>query len=191
FSAAVDGVVPGARYTYLVDGRDEFPDPASRCQPEGVHGPSMVIDPRAYQWSDHTWMGAGLAELVIYELHVGTFTPKGTFAGVARRLPELRALGVTAIELMPLAECPGGRNWGYDGASLYSPDHGYGTPDDLRRLVDAAHALGIAVLLDVVYNHFGPDGAYAVAFSPLFLSDTHQSPWGAAVNVDGPGSDTV
>lgn len=191
FAAAFDDVPAGTRYKYVADGSDEFPDPASRWQPNGVHGVSVVVDPGTYTWSDDTWAGVRLADLVIYELHVGAFSPSGTFAGVADRLKDLHALGVTAVELMPVADFPGRHNWGYDGASLYAPAHGYGTPDELRRLVDVAHGLGVAVLLDVVYNHFGPDGAYAVAFSPLFLSDRHSSPWGAAVNMDGPGSELV
>ncbi len=191
FAGAFRDVPAGTRYKYVADGADEFPDPASRWQPDGVHGVSVVVDPSVYKWSDDEWTGVGLSNLVIYELHVGTFSPSGTFAGVADRLRELHDLGVTAIELMPVADFPGARNWGYDGASLYAPAHVYGSPDDLRRLVDAAHGVGLAVLLDVVYNHFGPDGAYAVAFSPLFLSDHHSSPWGAAVNMDGPGSEFV
>jgi maltooligosyltrehalose trehalohydrolase len=191
FAGTFDDVPAGTPYKYVLDDRDEFPDPASRWQPDGVHGASVVVDPGAYSWSDEKWDGISLPDLVIYELHVGTFSPSGTFAGVADRLPSLRELGVTAIELMPVADFPGMRNWGYDGASLYAPAHAYGAPDDLRRLVEIAHGLGLAVLLDVVYNHFGPDGAYAVACSPLFLSERHQSPWGAAVNVDGPGSEMV
>ncbi len=189
FSAHVDGLGAGARYKYVIDGERSFPDPASRAQPDGVHGASAVVDPARFAWTDGGWAGVALEDLVLYELHVGTFSPAGTFAGAADRLTELVDLGVTAIELMPVADFPGQRNWGYDGACLYAPARAYGTPDDLRRLVDRAHAAGLGVLLDVVYNHFGPDGAYATVFSPAFLSARHQSPWGAAANVDGPGSE--
>jgi len=180
-----DDVGPGALYRYFLDGRGPFPDPASRAQPAGVHGPSMVVDPGAFAWTDRRWPGRRIEELVFYELHVGTFSAEGTFAGVEARLPYLRDLGVTAIELMPIADFPGGRNWGYDGAALFAPARCYGAPDDLRRLVDAAHQLGLAVFLDVVYNHTGPDGAYLHAFSPYYFSSRHSSPWGAGVNLDG------
>ncbi len=187
----VPGVGAGDRYWYRLDGEGPFPDPASRCQPAGVHGPSQVIDPRRFVWSDAAWTGVALEDLVVYELHVGTFSPTGTFDGVAERLSYLRELGVTAIELMPLADFPGRRNWGYDGVSLFAPARCYGTPDDLRRLVDAAHARGIGVLLDVVYNHLGPDGAYMCVFSPWVFSKRHRTPWGDAINLDGPHSDLV
>ena len=185
FSTEVAGVLPGDLYAYALDGEGPFPDPCSRFQPSGVHGPSAVVDPWLFNWSDAGWRGRSLDRAVLYELHVGTFTPEGTFAGAMARLPYLADLGVTVVELMPVADFPGARNWGYDGASLFAPAHTYGTPDDLRRFVDAAHRRGIAVLLDVVYNHFGPDGAYAFAFSPFYRSERHESPWGAAVNVDG------
>jgi maltooligosyltrehalose trehalohydrolase len=187
----VAGLGPGDLYRYRLDGEGPFPDPASRFQPLGVHGPSEVVEPAAFAWSDAGWRGVPPEALVVYELHVGTFTPEGTFAGVAGRLPHLRDLGVTAVELMPLADFPGGRNWGYDGASLFAPARSYGRPDDLRRLVDEAHRLGLGVLLDVVYNHFGPDGAYAGAFSPHYFSKEHETPWGAAMNLDGPSSGPV
>jgi maltooligosyltrehalose trehalohydrolase len=187
----VPGVGAGDRYWYRLDGEGPFPDPVSRCQPAGVHASSEVIDPRRFGWSDGAWRGVALEDLVVYELHVGTFSPAGTFGGVAERLSYLRALGVTAIELMPLADFPGCRNWGYDGVSLFAPARCYGTPDDLRRLVDTAHAAGIGVLLDVVYNHFGPDGAYVHAFSPWVFSKRHRTPWGDAINLDGPHSDIV
>jgi maltooligosyltrehalose trehalohydrolase len=177
-------VGPGTLYRYLLDGRGPFPDPASRAQPDGVHGPSMVVDPGAFAWTDRGWPGRRLEDAVIYELHVGTFSTEGTFAGVRSRLPYLRDLGVTAVELMPIADFPGRRNWGYDGAALFAPARRYGTPDDLRRLVDAAHELDLAVFLDVVYNHTGPDGAYLHAFSPYYVSSRHASPWGAGVNLD-------
>lgn len=191
FRVALPDVGPGTRYRYRIDGRGPFPDPASRFQPEGVHAPSQVVDPGAYIWRDAEWTGASLRHAVIYELHVGTFTPDGTFSGVRARLPYLRDLGVNIVELMPIADFPGQRNWGYDGVSLFAPARCYGTPDDLRRLVDEAHALGIAVHLDVVYNHFGPDGAYQGAFSPQYISRTHRSAWGDTLNFDGEGSRPV
>ena len=191
FSGTFDTVRPGDLYLYLLDGDGPYPDPCSRYQPQGVHGPSAVVDPSEFEWSDHGWQGVPVERAVIYELHVGTFTPDGTFAGVAERLPYLAELGVTAIELMPIADFPGSRNWGYDGVSLFAPSRRYGTPDDLRRLVDTAHRTGLAVLLDVVYSHFGPDGAYSTVFSPFYRSSGHQSPWGAAINLDGDQSGPV
>jgi maltooligosyltrehalose trehalohydrolase len=185
FAIECADVGPGTRYAFLLDAEGPFPDPASRFQPDGVHGASQVVDPSAFRWSDAGWRGIPLERAVVYEMHVGTFTPAGTFAGAAERLPYLAALGITAVELMPVADFPGSRNWGYDGASLFAPARCYGTPDDLRRFVDAAHRAGLAVLLDVVYNHFGPDGAYVAAFSPHYLSTRHTSPWGVAVNLDG------
>ena len=184
---------PGALYRYRLDSLDDhrFPDPASRFQPRGVHGPSQLIDPGAFRWTDESWPAPALDRLVIYELHTGTFTPAGTFDGIAERLPYLARLGVTAIELMPVADFPGRYNWGYDGVALFAPARSYGRPDSLRGLVNAAHRHGLAVIMDVVYNHFGPDGAYAIAFSPYYLSDRHQSPWGAGVNLDGPHSAQV
>ncbi len=190
FSVTWPDLYPGARYHYVLDGDGPLPDPASRSQPLGVHGPSAIVDP-SYAWSDHDWTGVPLDALAIYELHVGTFSPAGTFAGVTARLPELQQLGVTAIELMPVADFPGDRNWGYDGVALYAPARCYGTPDDLRRLVDAAHRLGLAVILDVVYNHLGPDGAYLSRFSPHYFTDRHPSPWGAGIDLDGPHSARV
>ncbi|MEO8601229.1 MAG: malto-oligosyltrehalose trehalohydrolase [bacterium] len=187
FAAVIAGVRPGDRYWYRLDGDGPYPDPASRAQPDGVHGASQVVDAQRFRWRDRRWRGIGLRDLVIYELHVGTFTAAGTFAAAARRLPDLRRLGVTAVELMPVADFPGARNWGYDGVALFAPTRCYGAPDDLRALVDAAHRLGIAVLLDVVYNHFGPDGAYLGLFSPHYFSTQHRTPWGAALNLDGPG----
>jgi len=179
---------PGDLYRYRIDGQGPYPDPASRCQPQGVHGPSQVVDAGAFPWTDTEWLGKRIEELVLYELHVGTFTPAGTFRAAAEKLPVLQDLGVTAVELMPLADFPGDRNWGYDGAALFAPARCYGTPDDLRRFVDEAHRIGLAVHLDVVYNHFGPDGAYHGVYSPFYFSRTHKSPWGAAVNFDGPQS---
>ena len=174
-----------ARYRYLVDGNREVPDPASRFNPEDVHGPSEVVDPEAFHWEDSGWRGRPWEEAAIYELHVGTFSPAGTFAGVEARLDYLSELGVTALELMPVADFPGRRGWGYDGVLPYAPDAAYGRPEDLKRLVAAAHARGLMVLLDVVYNHFGPDGNYLHLYAPQFFTDRHQTPWGAAINFDG------
>lgn len=182
---------PGARYHYRLDGEASYPDPYSRFQPEGVHGPSEVVDPNAFVWTDDDWLGIGRDGLVIYEVHVGTYTPDGTFAALTEELPELERLGVTAIELMPIAEFPGERNWGYDGVDLFAPCHVYGKPDDLCRLVDAAHRLGLAVILDVVYNHLGPDGNYLRAFSDDYFTDRHTTPWGEAINYDGPNARRV
>src|SRR4051794_6172759 len=152
FGAFVEGVRAGDRYRFRMDGQGPFPDPASRYQPEGVHGPSEVVDPTRFVWSDERWKGLSPETLVIYELHVGTFSPEGTFAGVAERLEALRDLGVTAIELMPVADFAGDRSWGYDGVAMFAPARCYGTPDDLRSLVDQAHRMGMGVILDVVYN---------------------------------------
>jgi maltooligosyltrehalose trehalohydrolase len=186
----VGGVEAGQRYSYALGGGDPRPDPASRFQPEGVHGPSEVIDP-AFHWTDTGWPGPVQRRLVVYELHTGTFTAEGTFASARERLPQLHDLGVTAIEIMPIADFPGARNWGYDGVALYAPSRAYGRPEDLRALVDRAHQLGLAVLLDVVYNHLGPEGAYLPHFNPHHLLGRHQTPWGAAVNLDGPHAELV
>ena len=181
----------GGRYAFRIDGGLTVPDPASRSNPQDVHAPSMVVDPLAFEWQDADWRGRPWEQAVLYELHVGTFTPQGTFAAVIGRLDELTALGVTALELMPVAEFPGRRNWGYDGVLPFAPDAAYGTPEDLKRLVQAAHACGLAVLLDVVYNHFGPEGNYLHAYAPQFFNPAHATPWGAAINFDGAGSRTV
>lgn len=181
---------PGTRYRYRIDGRLERPDPASRCQPEGVHGPSQVIDLR-FPWADRAWRGLPLADYVIYEIHVGTFTPEGTFAAIIPQLPRLKDLGVTAIELMPVAHFPGVRNWGYDGTYLYAPHTAYGGAHGLQRLVDACHAQGIAVILDVVYNHFGPEGNYLWDYARPFFTSRYHTPWGDAINYDGPESGPV
>jgi maltooligosyltrehalose trehalohydrolase len=191
FTGTFTDVSPGDLYAYVLDGEGPFPDPASRFQPQGVHGPSAIVDPRSFEWSDDTWRGLPLEKAVVYELHVGTFTKAGTFTAAAERLPYLANLGITVVELMPLADFPGSRNWGYDGVSLFAPSRAHGAPDDLRRLVDTAHRLGLAVLLDVVYNHFGPDGAYGTLFSPFYLSTRHRTPWGAAMNLDGEGAEHV
>lgn len=180
----------GTRYAYKLTGDGEYPDPASRHQPEGVHLPSAVFFPETYHWSDDQWRGVPREDLVIYELHVGTFTPEGTLAAVAARLPELALLGVTALELMPVAQFPGDRNWGYDGVHPFAVQNSYGGPRALQRLIDTAHQAGMAVLLDVVYNHFGPEGNYLASFGP-YLTDRYPTPWGRAINFDGPESDAV
>ncbi len=181
---------PGSRYRYLVDGM-AFPDPASRRQPDGVHGPSEVEDPEAYEWTDLAWRGRAWEEIVLYELHLGTFSETGDFAGAAPHLDHLCRLGVTAVELMPIAEFPGARNWGYDGAFPYAPSSRYGSPQALKALVEACHHRGLAVLLDVVYNHFGPEGNYLPAIAPDFFTERHQTPWGAAIDFSGPRSRPV
>ena len=190
FTARFPDLQPGDLYAYRVDGAGPYPDPASRAQPDGVHGPSQLVDPRRYHWTDAAWRGVALEDAVVYELHVGTFTPEGTFAGVAARLPILAELGVTLIELMPVAAFAGRRNWGYDGAALFAPAATYGEPDDLRRLVDAAHRLGIGVLLDVVYNHFGPAGAYHKVFAPDYATSA-PGPWGEVPDLRGPRHEDV
>jgi maltooligosyltrehalose trehalohydrolase len=187
---ALKRVGPGTRYQYRLDGERYRPDPVSRWQPEGVHGPSVVLDPTDFPWTDQEFHGHGLADLVFYELHVGTFTTAGTFEAVVNYLDDLAALGVTAIELMPVAEFPGSRDWGYDGVHLYAPQSTYGGPVGLRRLVDACHARGLTVVLDVVYNHLGPEGNYLAEFGPYF-TDRYKTPWGQAVNFDGPDAEGV
>lgn len=191
YTLRVPGARHGARYYYRIDGELMVADPAARFQPGGVHGASEVVDPCAFRWRESDWRGRPWEEAVIYELHVGAFTPAGDFGGVVRRLDHLAGLGVTAIELMPVATFPGGRNWGYDGTLLFAPHPRYGRPEDLKSLVDAAHARGIMVLLDVVYNHFGPEGNYLGAYAPQFFTDRHHTPWGAAIDFDGPHSRTV
>jgi maltooligosyltrehalose trehalohydrolase len=183
-------VQEGLPYAYkLGDGR-EYPDPASRWQPQGVHRPSAVFFPEAYHWSDTAWRGVAREDLVLYELHVGVFTPAGTFEAITARLPQLRELGVTAVELMPVAQFPGNRNWGYDGVHPYAVQNSYGGPRGLQHFVDAAHQARMAVFLDVVYNHFGPEGNYLGSYGPYF-TDRYRTPWGTAVNYDGPQSDVV
>jgi maltooligosyltrehalose trehalohydrolase len=190
FEATLEHLGPGAHYCYVLNGESERPDPASRAQPEGVHGPSEVVDPAAFAWTDAGWRGLPLAEMAIYEVHVGTFTPEGTFEAIIPRLQALRDLGITALELMPVASFPGHRNWGYDGVHLYAPQHTYGGPEGLRRLVDAAHAHRLAVVMDVVYNHLGPEGNYLAEFGPYF-TDRYRTPWGQAINYDGEGREGV
>ena len=182
---------PGSRYRFLINGEIRVPDPASRCQAEDVHGPSEVVDPAAFSWPDDGWLGRPWEETVLYELHVGAFTPEGTFKAVEERLDYLAGLGVTAIELMPVADFPGACNWGYDGVLPFAPDRSYGRPEDLKRLVAAAHARHLMVFLDVVYNHFGPEGNYLHLYSAPFFTERHHTPWGAAINYDGPQSRVV
>ena len=188
YFAAEAEVPQGALYFYAINGR-EYPDPASRSQPRGVHGPSEVTG-LDFPWRDAAWTGIELKDYIIYELHVGTFTAEGTFDAITGHLPELKALGITAVELMPVAQFPGGRNWGYDGVLPYAVQDTYGGPAGLKRLVDACHHEGLAVILDVVYNHIGPEGNHLAEFGPYF-TDRYRTPWGAALNFDGPDSDEV
>jgi maltooligosyltrehalose trehalohydrolase len=192
FAGLAPGVDPGTRYRFRLDSQPNLhPDPASRYQPDGCHGPSEVIDPTAFSWHDDGWRGPRLEGQVLYEMHVGTFTSEGTFAAAARHLAELAELGVTTIEVMPVAEFVGRFGWGYDGVDLFAPTRLYGRPDDFRRFVDAAHGLGLGVILDVVYNHFGPTGNYSGVFSDHYVSERHHTDWGAAINFDGPHSAPV
>jgi maltooligosyltrehalose trehalohydrolase len=176
----------GDLYKYRLDGADEYPDPASRYQPEGVHGRSQVIDPQAFQWHDADWTPPPFRDLVIYEVHIGTFTQGGTFLAAIEKLQHVRDLGATAIEIMPVADFAGDRNWGYDGVFMYAPARAYGTPDDFCKLVDAAHRTGLAVMLDVVYNHLGPDGNYLGVYAPGYIDEERKTPWGGALRVDDP-----
>ena len=190
WTCRVPHATAGTPYRWKIDGDLLVPDPASRSNPEGPHGPSVLVDPAQFEW-DEGWTGRPWHETVLYELHVGTFTPEGTFAAAAARLQQLVDLGVTAVELMPVADFPGRFGWGYDGVLPYAPHHAYGTPDDLKRFVQQAHRLGLMVFLDVVYNHFGPEGNYLHAYAPAFFSKTKTSPWGAAINFDGEDSAAV
>jgi maltooligosyltrehalose trehalohydrolase len=185
----VDGVRPGSLYFYRLDGKIERPDPASRHQPEDVHGPSQVVDPD-FPWEDQDWFGLPLKDFIIYELHVGTFTEAGTFEAVIPHLADLKELGITAVEIMPVAQFSGSRNWGYDGVYPFAAQQSYGGPQGLKRLVNACHRQGLAVLLDVVYNHLGPEGNYLRDFGPYFTDRCH-TPWGEAINFDGPHSEEV
>lgn len=191
FHGSSTAVRSGDNYFYRIDGGSALPDPASRFQPQGPHGPSQFVDFRHFNWTDGNWTGLPPDKVVIYELHVGTFSPEGRFQGVIDKLLWLAELGVNCIELMPVAEFPGSRNWGYDGVGLFAPTHNYGHPDDLRRLVDRAHSLKLAVILDVVYNHLGPDGNYLSEFSPHYFNQNHQTVWGPALNFDGPHNGPV
>lgn len=188
--AVVGEVSAGVRYFYRLEDGRELPDPASRFQPEGVHGPSQLVDTGGFRWTDHNWRGRTLQGSILYEVHIGTYTREGTFVGLIPQLARLVELGVTSIEIMPVAQFPGARNWGYDGVYEYAPQNSYGGPEGLQRLVDAIHAHGLAAILDVVYNHLGPEGNYLKAFAPYF-TDRYRTPWGQALNFDGPGSNDV
>ena len=190
FSCNVSGIRPGDPYLYVLNQKKERPDPASRFQPQGVHGPSEVVDPAAFPWSDREWKGISLEHLILYELHVGTFTKQGTFDAIIPKLPYVKELGVTAIELMPVAQFSGAHNWGYDGVNLFAVQNTYGGPTGLKRLVNACHEAGIGVGLDLVYNHLGPEGNYLHDFGPYFTHRYH-TPWGDAINFDGPTSHGV
>ena len=180
----------GDRYFYVVDDQQPVPDPVARFLPEGVHGPTEIIDPNQFQWTDQDWRGLRLEDYVIYELHIGTFTPQGTFDAAIEKLDYLKKLGISVIEIMPVAAFPGIHNWGYDGVSPYAVQASYGGPEGLRRLVDAAHSIGLGVMLDVVYNHLGNEGNYLRLFGPYF-TDRHRTPWGDAVNYDQAGCEEV
>jgi maltooligosyltrehalose trehalohydrolase len=190
-SGLVPGLAAGARYRYRLDAGDAFPDPASRFQPEGPHGRSEVVDPGRFSWTDPDWPGVRREGQVLYELHIGAFTPEGTWAAAARELPALAELGVTLIEVMPVADFPGRFGWGYDGVDLFAPTRLYGRPDDFRAFVDRAHALWLGVLLDVVYNHLGPDGNYLGQYARAYVTERHATPWGPALNYDGPDAGPV
>jgi malto-oligosyltrehalose trehalohydrolase len=201
FELVTDAARPGTQYYFRInagqisDGQindgQEVSDPASRFQPRDVHGPSEVIDPGAFDWHDHDWHGRRWEEAVLYELHVGAFTPSGTFSAVGERLDYLADLGIAAVELMPVADFPGQRNWGYDGVFPFAPDSTYGRPEDLKELVQSAHDRGLMILLDVVYNHFGPEGNYLRSYAPQFFTDRHSTPWGDGINFDGRDSRVV
>jgi maltooligosyltrehalose trehalohydrolase len=192
FSALAPAARVGDRYRFRLDGEEGlFPDPASRFQPDGPHGPSEVVDPALFAWTDASWRGVERAGQILYEMHIGTFTREGTWAAALAELPALSQLGVTVLEIMPIAEFPGRFGWGYDGVDWFAPTRLYGAPDDVRRFVDRAHSLGLGVILDVVYNHFGPDGNYITRFTGDYISDAHATEWGAALNFDGKNSSGV
>jgi maltooligosyltrehalose trehalohydrolase len=191
FSAFAEGLEPGALYKYSLDGGKECPDPASRFQPSGPHGWSQVVDPHSFLWSDQRWLGLRIEGQVIYEMHIGTFTQEGTWASAIEHLSHLAELGITVIEVMPVAEFPGQFGWGYDGVLFFAPTRLYGEPDDFRRFVDKAHALRMGIVLDVVYNHLGPDGNYLAEFYPGYFSASHETAWGAGINFDGEGAEPV
>jgi maltooligosyltrehalose trehalohydrolase len=192
FSGAAPQARGGTLYRFRLDGAGKlYPDPASRFQPDGVHGPSQVIDPAAFHWTDASWPGTGPVGVVLYELHIGTFTKEGTWDAAIRELPSLADLGVSCLEIMPVSEFAGRFGWGYDGVDFFAPSRLYGSPDDFRRFVDRAHAIGIGVILDVVYNHFGPDGNYLPEFSADYTATKHKTDWGGAVNFDGPNNKPV
>ncbi len=189
FTAIISEASPGMTYRYRVDGKNDFPDPCSRFQPEGPHGPSQIVDSSAYRWRDREWPGVRMTGQVIYELHIGAFTEEGTLDAAVRELDALKRLGITLLEIMPIAEFPGRWNWGYDGVCLFAPSHRYGDYDALKRFVDAAHETGLGVIVDVVYNHFGPGGNYTSVFSDDYVTDRYPNEWGQALNFDGPGSE--
>jgi maltooligosyltrehalose trehalohydrolase len=191
FALTTAAIAVGGRYRYRIDDGICVPDPASRFQPQDAHGPSEIVDPAAYDWRETGWQGRPWEETVVYELHTGTFSETGDFDGIRRHLDHLAGLGVTAVELMPVGDFPGARNWGYDGVLLFAPDARYGRPDDLKRLVEACHERRLGIFLDVVYNHFGPDGNYLHLYAPQFFTQRRQTPWGAAIDFDGPLSHTV
>ncbi|HEX6559150.1 MAG TPA: malto-oligosyltrehalose trehalohydrolase, partial [Longimicrobiales bacterium] len=191
WSGFVHGAGPGTRYRYLLDQRGPFPDPASRFQPEGPHGPSEVIDPDSFQWTDGAWRGVERTGQIIYELHIGTFTSEGTWQAAAEHLAELAALGITMLEVMPVAEFAGRFGWGYDGVDLYAPTRLYGRPDDMRGFINRAHELGLAVILDVVYNHVGPDGNYLPEYSADYFTRRYRNEWGEPINFDGANAGPV
>ena len=192
FSGLVESAKAGMRYRFRLDeGNQEFPDPASRFQPEGPHGPSEIVNPNQYRWADASWPGIEMPGQVIYEMHIGTFTPEGTWKAASQLLPHLAETGITLLEIMPVADFAGGFGWGYDGVSMFAPTRLYGAPDDFRAFVDRAHQLGLGVILDVVYNHFGPDGNYLMEFSKDYVSDRYENEWGDPINFDGPNSEPV
>ncbi len=181
----------GMRYKFRINGTDQYPDPASRFQPEGPHGPSQLVDPAAFSWTDRNWEGVAAEDAILYEMHIGTFTPEGTWQAAAEQLDELASLGVTLLEIMPVADFPGRFGWGYDGVNLFAPTRLYGSPDDFRAFVDRAHEVRLGVILDVVYNHFGPDGNYLKSFAKDYFTDRYKNEWGEAINFDGPNSEPV
>jgi len=192
FSALVEDVPVGSLYRFRLDGGEKlYPDPVSRFQPDGPHGPSQIVDPFRFEWTDHEWKGRSIKGQVVYEMHIGTFTPEGTWEAAMLELPHLVDLGVTMLELMPVAEFPGRFGWGYDGVDLFAPTRLYGKPENMRRFVDRAHGLGLAVILDVVYNHFGPDGNYLKCFADGYFTERYNNEWGEAVNFDGPDAGPV
>jgi maltooligosyltrehalose trehalohydrolase len=191
FAGTAPAAQAGMRYRYRLDGGDAYPDPASRFQPEGPHGPTQVIDPGSFRWTDASWRGAGAERQVLYEMHIGTFTLEGIWDAAAHKLSELTDLGVTVLEVMPVADFPGRFGWGYDGVNLFAPTRLYGAPDAFRRFVDQAHAVGLGVILDVVYNHFGPDGNYLSQFADDYFTDRYENEWGEAINFDGPQAGPV
>jgi maltooligosyltrehalose trehalohydrolase len=191
YSAFVRDAKPGMLYRFRLDGDGAFPDPASRYQPQGPHGPSEIIEPVVFRWSDQSWQGLPLQGQVLYEMHIGTFTQEGTWQAAVRELPELARIGITVLEVMPVAEFPGKFGWGYDGVGLFAPAHIYGTPDDFKTFVNVSHELGMAVILDVVYNHLGPDGNYLGQFSPYYFTPKHTTDWGPPINFDGEHSGPV